>query len=285
MDMPSHDGDFAAAIPCTAGIGLRAPHYHDILSTRPPAGWFEAHSENYFGAGGQPLHFLERIRGLYPLSLHGVGLSLGSVDALDGEHLRKLKSLIQRFEPGLVSEHLSWGRVAGRHLNGLLPLPYTEEALSVVSAHLRQAQDFLGRQILVENISSYLQFQHSTMTEADFLAELAARTGCGLLLDVNNLYVNAINHGFDPIAYLARIPPAAVKEIHLAGFDDAGDLLIDTHGSRVAAPVWALYREALSRCGPMPTLIEWDTEIPALAVLLEEADRAREILEGCHAAA
>jgi len=283
--MLNRDDDYPGAIPCTAGIGLRSPHYQEILSSRPCTGWFEAHSENYFGGGGQPLYYLERIRDQYPLSLHGVGLSLGSADPLNREHLRKLKSLVMRFEPGLVSEHLSWGAIAGRHLNDLLPLPYTEEVLNVVCAHVRETQDFLGRQILVENISAYLQFQHSTMAEADFIAELVSETGCGMLLDVNNLYVNAVNHGMDALAYLRRIPGGAIKEIHLAGFDSADDLLIDTHGKRVAEPVWELYRHALAHFGPVPTLIEWDTDIPALAVLLEEAGRAERIMEASHAAA
>jgi len=260
-------------------------HYRELLSAQSRTGWLEAHSENYFGDGGQPLYYLERIRALYPLSLHGVGLSLGSAGPLDREHLRKLKSLVTRFEPGLVSEHLSWGAVAGRHLNDLLPLPYTEEALEIVCAHVREAQDFLGRQILIENISSYLQFRHSTIAEADFIDALIADTGCGMLLDVNNLYVNAANHGVDPISYLGRIPVSAVKEIHLAGFDHLDGLLIDTHGKRVAEPVWELYRHALARFGPVPTLIEWDTDIPALAVLLAEAGRAERIMEECHAAA
>jgi len=285
MHLPKHHRAIPDAMPRSAGIGLRAPHYSDILSTGPATGWFEAHSENYFGDGGQPLYYLEQVRSLYPLSLHGVGLSLGSADTLDREHLRKLKSLVTRFEPALVSEHLSWGAVAGSHLNDLLPLPYTEEALAVVSAHVRQTQDFLGRQILIENISAYLQFRHSTMAEADFIAALMSDTGCGILLDVNNLYVNAVNHGIDPLAYLDRIPVSAVMEIHLAGFDSASGMLIDTHGKRVAEPVWALYRHALARFGPTPTLIEWDTDIPALAVLLEEAGRAQAMLEECHAAA
>jgi hypothetical protein len=204
---------------------------------------------------------------------------------LDKQHLRKLKSLVTRFEPGLVSEHLCWGAIAGRHLNDLLPLPYTEEALNIVRAHVSEAQDFLGRQILVENISSYLQFRHSTMAEAEFIAELVSDTGCGVLLDINNLYVNAVNHGIDPLAYLAKIPPCAVKEMHLAGFDSVGDLLIDTHGKSIAAPVWDLYRNAIDHFGPAPTLIEWDTDIPALAVLLEEAGKAEKILGECHAAA
>lgn len=285
MNAHARDASFPGAIPCAAGVGLRAPHYMDVLSTQPRMGWFEVHSENYFGAGGQPLHYLERIRSLYPMSLHGVGLSLGSADALDKEHLRKLKSLVRRVDPCLVSEHLSWGAIAGRHLNDLLPLPYTEEALCIVCAHVAEVQDFLGRQILVENISAYLQFRHSTIPEADFIVELLACTGCGLLLDVNNLYVNAVNHGVDALAYLRKIPVGAVKEIHLAGFDRAGGLLIDTHGKRVAQPVWELYRQAIDRFGPVPTLIEWDTDIPPFPVLQEEAGKAQQVLEACHAAA
>ena len=273
------------AIAARAGIGLRAPHYREVLATRPDIGWFEVHSENYFGEGGQPLHYLERIRAEYPISLHGVGLSLGSADALDPEHLRRLKALVRRIEPGLVSEHLCWSSIGGRHVNDLLPLPYTEEALAVVCAHVREAQDFLGRQILVENVSSYLQFSHSTLDEWDFVAEVAARSGCAILLDVNNIYVSACNHGFDARRYLRAVPPRAVREIHLAGFDRADGLLIDTHGHRVAAPVWELYREALERFGPVPTLIEWDTDIPALAVLLEEAVTADRLAEEAHALA
>lgn len=285
MDATKRYACFPRATPCAAGAGLRAPHYAEILSTQPRIGWFEVHSENYFGAGGQALHYLEQIRSMYPISLHGVGLSLGSADALDKEHLRKLKSLARRIEPWLVSEHLSWGAIAGRHMNDLLPLPYTEEALQIVCAHVDETQDFLGRQILVENISSYLQYQHSTMAEADFIIELLSRTGCGLLLDVNNLYVNAVNNGVDALAYLGKIPVDTVKEIHLAGFDSAGELLIDTHGKRVAPPVWDLYRHAIERFGPVPTLIEWDTDIPPFVVLREEASKAQRILEACHATA
>ncbi len=273
---------FAAAparIPPRAGIGLRAPHYRELLAELPDVGWLEVHSENYFGAGGQPLHYLERARSHYPLSLHGVGLSLGAAHALDRSHLARLAALVRRFEPDLVSEHLSWGSVPGRHLNDLLPLPYTEEALAVAAAHVSQVQDALGRQILVENISSYLRFGHSTLGEAEFIAALAAETGCGVLLDVNNVYVSAVNHGFDPATFFEAIPPEAVGEIHLAGFDRVGALLIDTHGTRVAAPVWALYRLALERYGRVPTLIEWDTDIPALAVLLAEAATAESLME------
>lgn len=273
----ANDGPFP--IPARAGIGLRAPHYHELLDTLPAVGWLEVHSENYFGEGGQPLHYLEQARSHYPLSLHGVGLSLGSADELNRVHLGKLKRLAERFEPALVSEHLCWCSAGGRYLNDLLPLPYTEEALALVSRHIDQAQTFLGRRILVENVSSYLQFTHSTLPEWEFLAETAARSGCGILLDVNNIYVSAVNHGFDADRYLESIPVAAVGEIHLAGFDSTGECLIDTHGKPVADEVWALYRRAVRRFGRVPTLIEWDTDIPPLAVLLDEARKADALLE------
>lgn len=274
-----------SSIPRRAGIGLRTPHYRDILATRPDIGWVEVHSENYFCEGGQPLYFLDRVRRDYAVSLHGVGLSLGSVGPLDTGHLARLKRLVDRVEPGLVSEHLSWSAAGGRHLNDLLPLPYTEEALAVVCRKVQQTQEALGRRILVENISSYLRFRHSTIQEAEFIAQVVARSGCGLLLDVNNVFVSAANHGFDARAFLAAIPAAAVEEIHLAGHDHAEGLLIDTHGTRVAAPVWALYRETVARLGPVPTLIEWDTDIPPLAVLLDEMRHADRLMEARHAVA
>lgn len=273
----------APGLPRRAGIGLRAPHYRPLLKLLPDVGWLEVHSENYFGDGGQPLHYLERARSHYPLSLHGVGLSLGSAQGLDRGHLQALARLVQRVEPALVSEHLSWGAVPGRHLNDLLPLPYTEEALAVTAANVREVQDTLGRQILVENISSYLRFRHSTLGEAEFIAALVGETGCGVLLDVNNIYVSAMNHGFDPGSFLEAIPPGSVHEIHLAGFDRAGELLIDTHGTRVAPPVWALYRRALARFGAVPTLIEWDTDLPPLDVLLAEAASAERLMAVHHA--
>lgn len=273
----------ASAIPPCAGIGLRAPHYRELVAARPAVGWLEVHSENYFGDGGQPLYFLERLRADYPLSLHGVGLSLGSADGLDRTHLQRLKSLARRFEPGLVSEHVCWSAIGGRHLHDLVPLPYTEESLALVCRHVDIAQDFLGRQLLVENVSSYLRFSHSTIAEWDFIAAVANATGCGILLDVNNVYVSAVNHGFDAERYLAAMPPASVREFHLAGFDRAGGLLIDTHGNRVAAPVWALYRHAVARFGARPTLIEWDTDIPALDVLVDEARIADAELEATDA--
>jgi uncharacterized protein (UPF0276 family) len=271
------DSVSAAIPPARAGIGLRAPHYRELLDTRPDIGWLEVHSENYFG-GGRPLWFLEQLRTHYPVSLHGVGMSLGAATRLDPEHLSRLKALIDRIEPGLVSEHLSWGAVEGRHLNDLLPLPYTEEALAHVCAHITQVQDCLGRHILIENISSYLRWKHDAIPEWEFVAEVVSRTGCGILLDVNNIHVSAVNHGFDPHTYLAAIPANRVEEIHLAGFEEGEHCLIDTHGRRVAEPVWRLYRETIARLGPRPTLIEWDTDIPALDVLLDEAATAQAIL-------
>ena len=271
------------AVPCTAGVGLRAPHYRELLDTRPPIGWLEVHSENFFGEDGQPHWFLERLRAHYPLSLHGVGLGLGSVDPLSAVHLDKLERLIERYQPGLVSEHLCWNAAGGRHVNDLLPLPYTDEALAHVCGRIERVQERLRRRILVENVSSYLRYRQSTIPEWEFLAEVSRRTGCGLLLDVNNVYVSAVNHGFDARDYLAAIPAAAVEEIHLAGFESTPQLLIDTHGRPVAEPVWTLYRETLARIGARPTLIEWDTDIPPLPLLLGEARRAETMLEPLHA--
>jgi uncharacterized protein (UPF0276 family) len=269
-------------IPVQAGIGLRAPHYRELLERRPPIGWLEVHSENYFGEGGAPLHYLEQLRALYPLSLHGVGLSLGSTDSLNVAHLNSLKALIARFEPGLVSEHLSWSSVGGHYLNDLLPLPYTIEALLHISQRIAHVQDYLGCQILVENISSYLQYEESSIPEWEFVTEVAERTGCGILLDVNNVFVSATNHGFDARAYLRAMPTDAIGEIHLAGhsvnrFED-GEMLIDTHSAPVAREVWKLYSEAVGLYGPIPTLIEWDTDVPPLAVLLSEAAQADRIM-------
>ncbi len=274
-------------IPARAGIGLRAPHYREVLETRPAIGWLEVHSENYFGDGGPPIRYLEHIRNHYPLSLHGVGASLGTTDNLDRLHLRKLKSLIARFEPGLVSEHLCWSSVGGRYLNDLLPLPYTEETLGHIVARISRVQEFLGREILIENLSSYLQYKRSTIPEWDFISEVARQSGCAILLDVNNVYVNAMNHDFDPVRYLDAIPVDKVKEIHVAGFTvnryPEGDVLIDTHSAPVADAVWRLYREALQRFNAVPTLIEWDTDIPSLEVLLEEAHKADRVLRHFHA--
>ena len=272
-------------VPAGAGIGLRAAHVRDVLSMRPRTPWFEVHSENYFADGGPALAALARVRADYPVSLHGVGLSLGSTDPLDGAHLAKLQRLIARVEPSLVSEHLCWSSVDGRHFNDLLPLPYTREALDHVCARVSRVQDVLGRELLVENVSSYLAFADATMPEWEFVAALAHRTGCRLLLDVNNVYVNAVNHGFDPDAYIAALPAAAVAEIHLAGFETTAAGLVDTHGAPVAQDVWDLYARTLARLGPRPTLIEWDTAIPAFAVLEAEAATAQRHLEACDACA
>jgi len=262
-----------------AGIGLRTPHVRQVRDERPAVPWLEVHSENYYADGGPALAALVRIRADYPLSLHGVGMSLGSTDPLDRTHLGKLARLIARTEPALVSEHLCWSGVGGRALNDLLPLPYTEEALAHVCARVAEVQDFLGRELLVENVSSYLAFADATIPEWEFVAAVTRRTGCKLLCDVNNIHVNAVNHGFDADAYLAALPRDAVAEIHLAGFQATDTCLIDTHGAPVAPEVWALYRRAIARFGPVPTLIEWDTDIPPLATLLAEAATAQRILE------
>jgi uncharacterized protein (UPF0276 family) len=272
-----------------AGIGLRAQHHAEILANRPAVGWFEAHSENYFGAGGVHRAQLARIRSHYPLSLHGVGLSIGSTDPLNTDHLRQLKQLVREFDPVLVSEHLSWSSVDGRYLNDLLPLPYTEEALRHTAARIGDVQDALGRQILVENISSYLKFECTEVTEWEFLTALVRESGCAILLDINNLYVNSMNHGFDAYRYLDGISPAAVQEFHLAGHTltrcGARDIRIDTHSTYVASEVWELYGVALQRFGPRPTLIEWDADIPALLVLQAEAAKADAMMEQCRAIA
>lgn len=262
-----------------AGIGLRAPHYAQLAALRPRLAFVEVHSENFFGDGGAPHAWLERFAADYPLSLHGVGLSLGSADALDRAHLARLRALERRYAPALVSEHLCWGAIGGRHANDLLPLPYTEEALRLVVARIGEVQDFLGRRILVENVASYLELADSTMAEAAFVAEAVRASGCGLLLDVNNVHVSASNHGFDARAYLAAMPADSVGEVHLAGHDAVDGVLIDTHAARVAPAVWSLYRETIARLGPRPTLIEWDQDLPPLETLLGEAGLATAVLE------
>jgi len=272
-------------LPVAAGIGLRAPHVAEVLARRPAVPWFEVHSENYFADGGPVLATLDRIRADYPLALHGVGLSLGSTDPLDRGHLAKLKRLADRVAPAAISEHLCWSSIDGRHFNDLLPLPYIDDALDHVCARVAMVQDFLGREILVENVSSYYAFPEATIPECEFVAAVAARTGCRLLVDVNNIYVNACNHGIDPLAYLAALPRAAVAEIHLAGFDASGPVVIDTHGAPVAPEVWALYAMAIERFGKVPTLIEWDTDIPGFAVLEREAATAQAVLKARDAVA
>jgi uncharacterized protein (UPF0276 family) len=268
-------------LPAQAGIGLRAPHHLEVLRRPGTASWFEAHTENYFADGGAHVDALTRIRADHPLSLHGVGLSLGSSDALSVAHLARIRRAVSRFEPALLSEHLSWSSVDGRFANDLLPLPYTEEALRHVSNRIAQVQDFLGKQILIENVSSYLQYECSHLAEWEFLGGVAGESGCGILLDLNNIYVAAQNHGFDARGYIDAIHaivPEAVQEFHLAGHSrvqiDGRDLLIDTHSAPVCDAVWDLYRFALDRFGARPTLIEWDTDIPALDVLVAEAAKA-----------
>jgi uncharacterized protein (UPF0276 family) len=269
---------FSALPDRAVGIGLRQPHYREVFERVPALGFVEVHSENFFADGGAALRALERARAAWPVSLHGVGMSLGSADALADAHLAKLGRLVERIEPAVVSEHLCWCGIDGRCLNDLLPMPYTRAALDHVAARVDRVQERLRRPILVENLSAYVEFRGAEMTETAFLAELARRTGCGLLLDLNNLHVNAVNFGFDARARLAELDGAAIGEIHLAGHAEADGCLVDTHGSTVADPVWALYEAACGRFGPKPTLVEWDTDLPTLDVLLGEAARARGIV-------
>lgn len=277
-------------IPLRAGIGLRAEHFEEVLVQTPDVGWFEAHSENYFGIGdsalqgrrgGKSLEYLERVRQLYPVSLHGVGLSIGTTDPLNLDHLVKLKQLIQRIQPGLLSEHLSWGSVRGQYFNDLLPMPYTEEALNHMVQRVDQVQDILDMQILIENVSSYLEYKSSTIPEWEFVAALSQRTGCGILLDVNNIFVNAMNHGFDPGLFVQSMPVGAVKEIHLAGHTikevDGNIIRLDTHDQLVCDEVWDLYRVSVEHFGNVPALVEWDRNLPELDVLVTEAMRADHI--------
>jgi hypothetical protein len=283
MTVPLPSGIANGSFPARAGIGLRSAHHAALLSERPAVGWIEAHTENYFHEGGPQVEALSRARALYPLSLHGVGLALGSVDPLDRAHLARVRRAVDRFEPGLVSEHASWGHFGGEHFNDLLPLPFTEEAVEHLAGRVRDVQDALGRQILVENLSSYFRYDASRLTEWEFLAGVVERSGCGLLLDVNNAYVNSVNVGLDLESFLRGIPARAVQEIHLAGHlrrrvGDC-DLLIDDHGSAVCDEVWGWYARTLELLGPVPTLIEWDTDVPALEVLVAEAHKADRIME------
>ena len=265
------------ALRTSAGIGLRSAHVAEVITRSPSVPWFEVHAENYF-SGGPALRALERIRASYPVSVHAVGLSLGSAEGIDSRHLGRLRTLIDRLEPVLVSEHLSWSTAGGRYFNHLLPLPYTAETLGIVADNVQRVQDALGRLLLVENPSSNLRFRESPIPEPEFLAQLTRRTGCGLLCDVNNAYVTSVNFGLDPHAYLETLPGDQVAQFHLAGHcrNDAEGVtvLIDDHGDRVADEVWSLYAAALARWGPRPTLIEWDTAIPTLDVLMDEAQRA-----------
>lgn len=272
-------------IPASAGVGLKPEHYHEILDRRPAIGWFEVHAENYMGAGGPPHHYLAAIREHYPLSVHGVGLSIGADAPLDTDHLAALKGVCDRYEPGLISEHLAWSTHEGIYLNDLLPLPYTVETLMRVADHIDQLQETLQRRMLLENPSTYVAFEESDMGEIEFLTQIVRRTGCGLLFDVNNVYVSATNHNFDAQAYIDAFPVAHVGEIHLGGHaadqgDDGEPLLIDAHGAAVTDPVWSLYARAIDRCGPTPTLIEWDNDVPAWSTLHNEAQLADRLMAG-----
>ena len=261
------------------GLGLRTVHYNEVLQDKPAVDWFEVLTENYMVDGGKPLHYLERVRELYPLVMHGVSLSVGSTDKLDLDYLRALKALARRIEPGWISDHLCWTGVQGLNLHDLMPLPYTEEALEHVAGRVRQVQDFLGRQILLENVSSYVNYTHSRMSEWEFLAEIAQRSDCYILLDINNIYVSSKNHDFAAEQYLQGIPVERVVQFHLAGHSHNGKLIIDTHDHPVPDPVWQLYERAVQRFGRVSTMIERDDNIPPLATLLQELDQARNIAE------
>ena len=272
-----------SSLPASTGVGFKPAHFRDILTAPQPLGFFEVHAENYMGAGGPPHAQLGALRERYALSVHGVGLSIGSMRPLDRDHLMRLKTLCERYMPESFSEHLAWSSHSDVYLNDLLPLPYTQQMLARVAEHIDEVQTALGRQMLLENPSTYIRFSESTIPEVDFLAELSKRTGCGLLLDINNVFVSAKNHGTQPLAYLDSFPFDRVKEIHLGGHDEEVDdvgapLLIDTHGSPIAEGVWTLYAHVIARTGALPTLIEWDNDVPDWPTLLAEAVVARNIL-------
>jgi uncharacterized protein (UPF0276 family) len=273
MSRPANPG-----LPCAAGIGLRAPHYREFLCDRPDAAWVEAHSENFF-EGGAPLHTLLAVREHCPVSLHGVGMGLASPEPLDWEHLAALRRLCDAVQPAAVSEHVCWNAANSAVINDLLPFPYTQASLAYMAIRVDQAQERLGRRLLLENLSSYVSFSRSEMTEGEFLVELVRRTGCAILLDINNLYVNARNLGVDAAAYIRSLPAEAVMEYHLAGHTQRDGCLVDTHSAPVCGEVWDLYEFALRHIGPRPTLIEWDNDIPDLSVLLGEAAQAQRYLE------
>ncbi|MBX3619538.1 MAG: DUF692 domain-containing protein [Rhizobacter sp.] len=262
------------------GLGLRPEHYADFLHERPAVDWLEVISENYLVPGGKPLHHLDRIRADYPMVMHGVSLSIGSTDPLDTAYLRELKALARRIEPAWVSDHLCWTGVDHHNLHDLLPLPYTEAALRHVAERVLQVQEVLGRRLLLENVSSYVSFAGDEMSEWQFIAELAQRADCELLLDVNNVYVSSVNHGFDARAFIDAMPRERVRQIHLAGHEDHGDHLIDTHDHPVCDAVWSLYAHTVRRLGAVPTMIERDDHIPPLAELLAELDHARRVQHG-----
>jgi uncharacterized protein (UPF0276 family) len=257
------------------GLGLRTVHYEDILATRPHVDWFEALSENYMVPGGKPLYYLDRIRADYPIVLHGVSMSIGSADPLDLEYLKELKALADRVEPVWMSDHLCWTGIATRNMHDLLPLPYTREAVNHVAGRISQVQEYLGRRILIENVSSYVNFEQSEMTEWEFLREIAERADCLILFDVNNVYVSGFNHGFDPREYIDALPSQRIQQIHLAGHTNCGTHIIDTHDAAIIDEVWKLYSYTIEAFGPVSTMIERDDHIPDLDVLVAELDQAR----------
>lgn len=261
-----------------AGVGLRSCHYDYIIEHRPPVAWFEALSDNYMVDGGPALDYLDAIRAHYPMVLHGVGLSLGSTDQLSLDYLNKLKTLVDRIQPAWVSDHLCWVSAKGQYFHDLLPLPYTEEAITHVAQRISQVQDFLGTRMLIENVSSYFAYKKNEMSEWDFINAIAEKADCYILLDINNVYVSAINHGFDPRMYVDGIASHRVKQCHLAGYADKGRYLLDNHGAPIHQPVWDLYEVALNRFEPIPTLIEWDENIPPFTVLQAEADKAQALM-------
>ncbi len=261
------------------GVGLRREHYDFVTHKRPLMDWFEVISENFMDSGGRPIQILEQVRRYYPVAIHGVSLSIGSVDPLNLKYLERLKALIGRIDPFLISDHLCWTGAGGENLHDLLPLPFTEEAIDHVARRVTEVQEFIGRKILLENVSSYLTYQHSVMPEWEFLVNVAKRSGCGILLDLNNIFVNAFNHQFDPREYLRAVPGELVGQIHLAGYTDMGGYYFDTHGAPVVEEVWKLYEEALELLGPVTTLIEWDEAVPPFERLAAEAGRAREIYQ------
>lgn len=261
------------------GLGLRTDHYEDVLQTRPDVDWFEILSENYMVDGGKPLHYLTQIREHYPMVMHGVSMSIGSVEPLNWDYLTRLQTLIQRVEPAWISDHLCWTGVNGLNLHDLMPLPYTEEAIAHVVERVERVQDFLGRQILLENVSSYVSYSDSQISEWEFLREIAERADCLILLDINNIYVSAFNHNFDPLRYLQAIPVERVYQFHLAGHTRQDNLIIDTHDHPIADPVFDLYARAVERFGRVSTMIERDDNIPPLAELLDELDQVRRIAE------
>lgn len=266
--------------PCLGyGLGLRPDHYQEILDSEPDVDWFEVVSENYMVEGGKPLYYLDRVRERYPVVMHGVSMSIGGTDPLDRDYLRELKTLAERIEPQWISDHLCWTGFAGRQLHDLLPLPYTDEAVAHVAGRVMQVQEYLGRRILLENVSSYVTYRHSAMSEWEFLRAVAERADCLILLDVNNVYVSAANHGFDPEAYLEGIPPERVYQFHLAGHSHNGGIIVDTHDHDVPDPVWDLYAKAVRRFGRVSTMIERDADIPPLGDLLAELDHARRVAE------